>query len=236
MAEKTGNRDVLARLIVILSVLILGIICILAIFGVPVDDRGDTAKDILTMVLPVIATWIGTVIAFYFGRENFEAANAQVSKLVMQMPGVAAVTNTIASIMRTLAKTKHVKDSNAGKLTIDAINQNFGGAVSRLLVVNDDNHPTYIIHQSRLDNFIKEGGNVSDTLAAFIADRKTKKSINFGDGAGFVTVAKDATIDEAKRDMEAINGCQDIIITDKGGAKEPVLGWVSNTRLSRSRS
>lgn len=184
----------------------------------------------------MLATWIGTVIAFYFGRENFEAANAQVSKLVSQMPGAGTRTNTIALIMRTLDKTKHIKHSKAGQMTIAAINKKYGDKISRLLILDDDSHVLYVVHKSRIDNFLSEGGQSTDTLDVFIADRKSKRSIEFGDGKGFVTVAKDATVDEAKRDMEAVAGCQDIVITEKGSAKEPVLGWVSNTRLNRLRS
>ena len=138
--------------------------------------------------------------------------------------------------MRTLAKTTHIKDSNAGNLTIDEINKKFVDKISRLLILDDNGYPVYVIHQSRVDNFLSEGGSLTDTLDTFIANRKSKKGIEFGDGAGFVTVSKDATIEEAKRDMEAVAGCQDIVVTEKGSAKEPVLGWVSNTRLGRTLS
>jgi hypothetical protein len=32
------------------------------------------AKDILATLLPVIGTWIGTVLAFFYSKENFESA------------------------------------------------------------------------------------------------------------------------------------------------------------------
>jgi hypothetical protein len=34
----------------------------------------DTAKYIFTAVIPVVAGWVGTVMAFYFGKENLRAA------------------------------------------------------------------------------------------------------------------------------------------------------------------
>ena len=234
--KKPGSRDKIAMVVIVLSGVILGIVCIIAILGAPAAEKGGAAKEVLTIVLPVLSTWIGTVIAFYFGRENFEAANDQVSKLVSQIPGVDKISNTISSVMRTLAKTVHIKDSNAGNRPVDEINKNFNDKVSRLLIVNNDNHPMYVIHKSRIDSFLAEGGALTDTLDAFIADRKSKLNIDFGEGTGFVTVPKDATIDKAKRMMEAAAGCQDIIVTEKGSANEPVLGWVSNTRLSRAIS
>jgi hypothetical protein len=42
-------------------------------------------KDILTFTLPVLGAWVGTVLAFYFSKENFEAANRSVREMVNQM-------------------------------------------------------------------------------------------------------------------------------------------------------
>src|SRR5512132_965473 len=39
----------------------------------------DMAKYILATVLPVVAGWVGTVLAFYFGKENFEAGTRSVA-------------------------------------------------------------------------------------------------------------------------------------------------------------
>src|SRR5438094_8197992 len=45
----------------------------------------DIAKYVLGVLLPVIGAWVGTVLAFYFGRENFEAASKSAANLVRQM-------------------------------------------------------------------------------------------------------------------------------------------------------
>ena len=38
------------------------------------DNKEPTARLVFTSVLPVLGTWVGTVLAFYFARENLEAA------------------------------------------------------------------------------------------------------------------------------------------------------------------
>jgi hypothetical protein len=38
------------------------------------DDRADTSRLLFSAVLPLLGTWVGTVLAFYFARENLEAA------------------------------------------------------------------------------------------------------------------------------------------------------------------
>ncbi len=40
----------------------------------------DAAKYVFASVLPVVAAWVGTVMAFYFGKENFKAATDSVSR------------------------------------------------------------------------------------------------------------------------------------------------------------
>ena len=39
------------------------------------DQFFDISKYVFGVLLPVIGTWIGTVLAFYFGQVNFEAAS-----------------------------------------------------------------------------------------------------------------------------------------------------------------
>lgn len=65
---------------------LLGITAILvAINGADVEKRFTYVKDVLTIVLPLIGTWVGTVLAFYFSRENFVAAARQTADLVRQL-------------------------------------------------------------------------------------------------------------------------------------------------------
>jgi hypothetical protein len=40
----------------------------------------DTAKYVFAAVLPVVAAWVGSVMAFYFGKENFRAATESVTQ------------------------------------------------------------------------------------------------------------------------------------------------------------
>ncbi len=233
-ANKPANRETIAMTVIIVSIFLLIFIGAFAIMGAADGKKGEAAIDVMTMVLPVVATWVGTVIAFYFGRENFEAANEQVNRLVERIPGGQKVQSTISSIMRTLAKTTHIRDSNSLNLDLQNIKAHFTDQITRIIIVDDDNYPKYVIHESRIDNYLNDGRSASDTLDAFLENRKAKTGFGFEANAGFVTVAKDISIAEAKRDMQAVAGCQDIIITEKGGDREPMLGWVSNTRLTKA--
>ena len=74
-----SSRNWLALGVVIFGFASITILAVVAIINPSSNSNGMT---ILNMVLPVVATWIGTVLAFFFGRANFESANLQVQQLV----------------------------------------------------------------------------------------------------------------------------------------------------------
>jgi ABC-type sugar transport system permease subunit len=41
----------------------------------------SNAQSTFNLVLPVLASWVATVLVFYFGRENFESASRQVREM-----------------------------------------------------------------------------------------------------------------------------------------------------------
>ena len=54
----------------IVGVVLLSAVAILAAG----DERAETSRLVFSAVLPLLGTWVGTVLAFYFARANFEAA------------------------------------------------------------------------------------------------------------------------------------------------------------------
>ncbi len=86
--ENKSKGNIWTRnLIAIGTILLSGIILILliifnwSIINCP-GEKLDHVKELFALLLPVIGTWVGTVLAFYFTRENFEAANKSVNTLV----------------------------------------------------------------------------------------------------------------------------------------------------------
>src|SRR6516162_2412963 len=71
--------------IVVVIILVAGINVILKPGKEQMDQFFDIAKYILGVLLPVIGAWVGTVLAFYFGQVNFEAASRSAANLVRQL-------------------------------------------------------------------------------------------------------------------------------------------------------
>lgn len=185
--------------------------------------------------MPVLASWVGAVIAFYFGKENFESANTEVRK-ILEATSLDKMKKPVKEVMKRIADVTvfNLEERKEGEITLDKINEKYSDSITRLPVLNADKVPVYIIHKSSIDQYQvdNKGKNVLDSsLSDFIKDRKSKGK-EFGIGKGFVIVSESTTIEDAKEKMEAAgSACQDIFITKDGGEKEPVTGWISNIRL-----
>jgi hypothetical protein len=90
--ELRGRLAQVVTMWALVAILVLGI-TILVISGyhaaVSTDTNAprefvDTAKYVFAAVVPVVAGWVGTVMAFYFGKENFRAATESVSQIAKQ--------------------------------------------------------------------------------------------------------------------------------------------------------
>jgi len=195
-------------------------------------DRPQVAQDIFVVLLPVFAAWVGAVIAFYFGQENFESASVQAQALVDsggQEPQIP-----VTEIMQPIHEMVTYKMSGGPEdTTLQELNSKaYFGRVNRLLIVDDADHPVYLIHRSRVIDFLQRGGDPGGSLADFLeAEKSQSPSLEYGAGSGFVVLASDASRSAAKVAMDAAAGVSDIVITRTGGANEPAWGWITDVQL-----
>ncbi len=225
-----GARSILAYLILAFSILAITVLAIYVIRGNP-----DEGKNIFNIVLPVFASWVGTVLAFYFGRDNFESANKQVREIVRRLTPEERAKAMVNSIMRSFENMVHFQiPSEKGNqdIKISELIGKFVNNVSRLPIVDAERRPKYIIHNSSIDKYIAMGGKQEDTLEQFLATQK-KAGFEYGVNKGFVVVSEQSTLADAKRKMEEALPCQDICVTKKGSEEEQLIGWISNVRISK---
>ena len=233
MAEnrKTSNgesRSIVAYSTLIFSGVAITILAVLAIVRDPTNTM-----TIFNIVLPMFASWVGTILAFYFGRENFELANRQVRELVQQIAPGQRAEAPVTSIMRSLLNMAYFqipKGKGEQDIKLSELRDKLGGNVTRLPIIDADKKPKYMIHESSIDRYIASGGKQEDTLEMFIATQK-KAGFDFGLNKGFVVVSEQATLAAAKRKMEETPSCQDIFVTKEGSPDEPLTGWFSNVRM-----
>lgn len=83
MPQTPAPGDAWTRQLIALVVVGVSLLCVAAISGPAIgfaNDKAATSRLVLTSVLPVLGTWVGTVLASYFARENFEAAISSLAR------------------------------------------------------------------------------------------------------------------------------------------------------------
>jgi hypothetical protein len=222
-------REWLATIIVLISVVGVAVLGTIAIRG----DRSQ-AKEILTMILPMIGTWVGTVLAFYFGKEQLEAATRSVTAIARELTPdekLRSIKVTEKMIPRNAA---YVEKYDSDKLCLLRAVASLDDAKkgNRLPILTSDDRPRYVIHRSTIDRFVAKeaakGKNAEDlqrlTLDNLVNDPAFKTAL----GSTFALVSENATLADAKRAMESLPQCQDVFITPTGAVNEPVSGWITN--------
>lgn len=204
----------------------------------PDKDRFTYVKDILTIILPLVGTWVGTVLAFYFSRENFVAAAKQTSDLVRQL--------TPEQRLQSISVTEAMLDMTASttlKLTLarpeDAANIKVKADVveallekskrNRLPIVDDVGRILYVVHRSYIDRFLVKraeagGTQLEDATLQDLLDADDLKAVF----QCFAVVGKDARLIIVKQAMDGNSNCSDAFVTEDGTQGSKAIGWITN--------
>ena len=213
------------------------------------DSVKETTQLIFTAVLPLIGTWVGTVLAFYFSKENFEAARQGTIDLVRAVSPRLESTRVADKMIRANAIIKAtVPDGKQmDDLLLKDIDDLFtragvnGAKVSRLLIVDARGVCLSILHRSVWAEMLNQGARQqpavnpqADSFGKLLSlAYPTSVSANLKE---FIVrtmafVAENRSVADAKAAMEAKPLCQDVIVTASGKDGEPMLGWISNVDI-----
>jgi hypothetical protein len=235
----TQFRFNLAKWIVVFVFSVTGLIGITAIIAA-VSGNGPAhgaVKDILGILLPVLSAWAGTVFAFYFGRENFEAAARSSAALVKQLTPEEKLRSIIVKdVMIPIDKaTKLIIDKPETDIKlkadmIDAILEK--EKRERLPMLDSLGRIKFMAHRSLIDKFIVEATAAtsppSDPDALTLEDMLNDPAIKAILTGSFRTVVDSTSLAEVKTLMDKIESCSDVFITDDGTPNTKVTGWVTN--------
>jgi hypothetical protein len=198
----------------------------------------ETSRYVFNALLPLLGTWVGTVLAYYFSRKNFESASQSVERMVNltveqklgQMSGEKEMMRPGQITVYQIPAAKTPKD-----VPLKDLRSRFGGRITRVPIVDSNNVIVFIVHQSGLFKFLAEKaleGKAADidklTLQDLVDDAELKNWV-----ANIVYVSEQASVADAKDKMEQQAGCQDLIVTKTGSKTEPMLGWMTNVDIGR---
>jgi hypothetical protein len=222
-------REWLATIILLVSVLAVAVLA-----GIAIHSNASQAKDILATILPMIGTWVGTVLAFYFGREQLEAATRSVTSIARQLTTDEKLSTIGVSEKMIPRSAAYMIDQSPAAVrlfeAVASLDRERKG--NRLPVLKPNGQPEWVIHRSTIDRFIAKaagaGKSVAElqalTLENLVSDPEFKSRLE----TSFAVVAQTATLADAKRAMDSMPYCQDVFVTQGGGRTEPVIGWITN--------
>jgi hypothetical protein len=195
-------------------------------------------KELMGMLLPVLGTWVGTVLAFYFSKENFESANQNVRAMVRQISARDQLRAISAKeVMIPVGSIIGLKlgDSQTDR-DIDLVNdvlRLISDKVTRVPIQAANGAIKYVVHESTLHKYLYNAaagsppGPAGLTLEDLVNDALGKliKAIAF--------VPESATLADAQEAMKKVPQCQDVFLTKTGAADEPIIGWITNADIAK---
>lgn len=230
--EPFAIRDYIAvsiTLVSILGVLALAWVCI---------HLGRDPQTILSTVLPLIGTWVGTVLAFYFSKESLDAATRSVASIAKQLTPSDKLKQILAKdkvITKDQMFFKTTPESSIKLLeTLDELETKKKG--DRIPVLDAQDQPKYVVHRSTIDQYLTAKARAASppdlktlTLQNLLddyADLKTKLQ------SSFVTLNESATLQDVKAAMDVVADAQDAFLAKNGTPNEPIIGWITNNIIA----
>jgi hypothetical protein len=212
-------------------ILALGIVIAFAVLAAEpgnnnvLNNKIDTLLNgIFGAVLPIFATWVGTVIAFYFTSANFQ----QAAKIAREATTAAVPQSSVLDRMIPYDKVAKIERprAEAREVHMDDVVKLFSPPVTRVIVFDHaTRQPIFIIRQKRVP------ADWLQNPAAHTIDEYLKQTVegrpNAEDAAQFEFIVQTANLDEARTKMTSAN-CVDLFVTASGQKTQPVLGWLTD--------
>ncbi len=236
MAEKNSIQSpnmTSYRWVLALTITLSGIAGIALVAGLAIgfsDDKPQTSQMVFTSVVPLLASWVGTVLAYYYSSESMEAATRSVKELMPVEEKLKAI--PVIQVMIKFADMTKFKYDDTQKVQEILKKLKESGKGERLPFLDGKNNPIYMLHKSAIDSALVEANSLDidlkladmtlEQLFVKVPDLKMTAMGSFG------TLGQDATLETVRSEMTRINNCQDVFITEKGTKDSPVVGWITN--------
>jgi CBS domain-containing protein len=224
MLKNIDARTFLALFITIVTVVA---ITILALVAIATSDPGanSRAQNIMNVVLPLFGTWIGTVLAYYFSRDNFETASARTQEIIQQVtPDERLRSTPVESVMVKTIFSIHDKDTPV-KVAYEKLQEK---SIKRLLVLNNENVLEALVFVEGLADYLlglKEEQRLAKTLKDMMSER-----VELIQPVAYIS--QTASLADAKKAME--NAKSKVVLVTKSGQKdESIVGMLTNTDIAK---
>ena len=212
-------------------------ILVLTFFGyLAATSTATNSKDVFNIVLPVLSSWVGTVLAFHFGRENYESAAHQMKAMNEMLTPEQKEKTTVSKVMIPVKSIKaKILVNDKRDINLEELYK-FFEENTRWPIFNNESIPLFLIHQSMYFRLVTEQTNTKALSLSDMIKYFEDKKIEFGPDSGFIIVSETTTLSEIRLKLrQNLKGCRDVFVT-KDGKKGPVLGWLTDIDLYKHLS
>jgi hypothetical protein len=207
-------------------------------------DVLDAAKFVFGSVLPLLGAWVGTLLAYYFSRENFEAATKSVTEMAREVGAMEKLRAIpVREKMRPLKDITFsaIKKGEENKCKLPDLLTKFE-RLDRIPLLDDANCIVYLLYKHMIHRFLTQmvldpaklqNKKVGDLTLRDLIDSDSDLQELLQNSFGFVP--ETATLADAKREMEAVSKklpCNDVFVTQGGKPDQPVIGWITDNKIA----
>jgi hypothetical protein len=203
------------------------------------DKAIQSIHTVLATLLPLFGAWVGAVIAFYFARENLDAASQSARAIIQDVLPDRLASIPTSAAMVPLAQLEVVRTpADDGKSLSAGILQHFRAkGLSRLPILNADDTGKGVFHDSTVQAFVLDtvakGGNLDGiTLKTMLDDPDQQKIL----AQSVVYTSSAATLAQVRAEMDkkskdAPTSVRDAFVTSTGDEKGKVIGYLSDVDI-----
>jgi hypothetical protein len=244
------NREKIALAVLFASIAAVFALSATIIFNADPKERPQVAQNVMGSTLPLYGTWVGTILAFYFSRNAFEAASSATDRSLTvfqqgrnDLVSAAPPDNKLANIsLKSLANGLVFSyDDNTNKTLQEIVNELNDKNRYRVIVVKATTK-TYVdlVYRVNASAFLtqpqsgasSQPGVTQPTLTNYLDWRHTQ-----GEQAQPIVVflPETATLADADAKMKETLGCRDVIVTTDGQKTSPVVAYITDNDIDEYR-
>lgn len=241
--SRSSRRNIALTMIAIGAggIILFSIVSVYFAAQVSAKEAVDVIDQMFPALLGVFGTWVGTVLTFYFGQDNFQTASEESRQLAKEL-APASTGNASRRLDEVMLSSTEIPKRQEQKVVLDEIkiseiDSQLSEGDSRLFLLNKDGKMVYLVHRLVLDNYIRDAKDIdtyvyaSDTIGAMAKFDNGRFGARMGDKI-VVFAAPETTVAEAKSMLRRKPTAWDIVVTEDGSAAGKVIGWVPNTILT----
>lgn len=235
-----SRRDRLAVAVIVSSIALLACLVGFAAYAMYQLSKPAPAKgvdgftiQVFGLLLPLIGTWVGTILAFYFSKENFESASrAQAEVLKGVSPRLESIPASSVMLPFSDIRNRIVLDGGRQEkdVTVDELRQALQAPGVSRLIVQDQGGVRYVIHDSVVYRDIALYAEPARTLADLLSEQAGSTTVS-AVARAFRMQPASASLADCQRAMQG--DCRDVFITPGGATSGTPLGWITDRDVSR---